>query len=254
MSADCRLPDGFVLHVFDRVESTNDEAKRLAEGGAASGQVLVAAEQTRGRGRYGRAWSSPPGNLYASVLLRPRRPVAHTAQISLVAGLAMAEAIERFGPADCRVTLKWPNDVLLGPAKTAGLLLESGGGPGRGRPWLVVGSGVNIVSFPEDVPYPATCLQREGFAPSPPPLALLEAYVWRLDDWLARWRRLGFGDVRQAWLARSPHLGQAIRLRLADEEVRGRFVDLTGTGALLLEEAGGGQREITAGDVFYGSS
>lgn len=254
MSTDCRLPGGFVLHAFDRVESTNDEAKRLAEAGAASGQVVVAAEQTRGRGRYGRPWSSPPGNLYASVLLRLSRPVAQTAQISLVAGLALAEAIERFGPADCELTLKWPNDVLLGRAKTAGLLLESGGGPGRGRPWLVVGSGVNIVSFPEDVPYPATCLRREGFAETLTPLALLEAYVWRLDDWLARWRRLGFADVRRAWLARSPHLGEAIRLRLAHEEVRGRFVGLTPSGALLLEEAGGGRREIAAGEVFYGSS
>lgn len=245
-----RLPDGYVLHAFDRVGSTNDEAKRLAEAGAASGQVVVAREQTRGRGRYGRTWASPPGNLYASVLLRPHCVLAETAQLSLVAGLALAEALERLGPPGLELALKWPNDVLIRGAKTAGILLESGPSAGDGGLWVVIGSGVNIASHPEGVPYPATALARENFAADLEPLAVLESYLAALDAWLARWRSGGFADVCSAWRARSWRLGEEIRLRLAREELRGRFVDLTSTGALLLEGIDGVRRELGAGDVL----
>lgn len=246
-----RLPDGYVLHLFDRVGSTNDEAKRLAEAGAASGQVVVGREQTKGRGRHGRSWSSPPGNLYASVLLRPDCSLAETAQLSLLASLALVEALERLGPPGLDLALKWPNDVLIRGAKTAGILLESGHAPGTAGRWVVIGSGVNVASCPDGLPYPTTALEREGFAPAP--LAVLEAYLQSLDVWLARWRRSGFAAVRSAWRARCHGLGQEIRLRLEHEELLGRFVDLTSTGALLLESADGRRRELAAGDVLYGS-
>src|SRR5690606_31944179 len=119
------LPPGYVLHAFDRVESTNDEARRLAEQGAAAGAVVVATEQLKGRGRHGRAWASPPGNLYASLLLRPEAGLAEVAQLSLVASLALAETLIALGPPAANVRVKWPNDVLVRGAKVAGLLLES---------------------------------------------------------------------------------------------------------------------------------
>lgn len=252
MSAPPGLPEGFLLHAFDRLPSTNDEAKRLAEAGAAEGQVVFALEQTRGRGRHGRQWHSPPGNLYASVLLRPGCPMADTAQLSLLASLALAGALVRLGPPDLDLALKWPNDVLLGGAKTAGILLESAARPDGGVDWVVVGSGVNIVSHPMDTPYPATALAHQGFAPMEP-AALLDAYLGALARWYARWRAEGFAPVRAAWRARSLGLGARIRLRLEDRELEGRFVDLSATGALVLEQADGSRREIAAGDVLYRS-
>jgi BirA family biotin operon repressor/biotin-[acetyl-CoA-carboxylase] ligase len=245
-----RLPDGFVLEAHDRLASTNDEALRRAEAGAPAGLVVTAHEQTSGRGRHGRAWASPPGNLYASVLLRPDCPMVVAAQLSLVAGLALGEALVRLGPPDLDLQLKWPNDVLIGGAKAAGILIEGTSDAAGITSWVIVGSGVNIGSCPGDTPYPATFLLREGFAPLPP-LAVLEAYLFELDRWLARWREGGFGAVRQAWLARGFGLGGEIQLRLAGGEFQGRFLDLTDSGALLVEHAGGGRREIAAGDVFY---
>lgn len=253
MSLTCRLPPGFVLHAFDTVGSTNDEARRLAEAEACEGQVVFAKQQTRGRGRYGRRWQSPPGNLYASVLLRPVCPPGEAARLSLLAGLALAEAIERFAPHGMDLALKWPNDVILRGAKTAGVLLESATGADGNSTWVIVGTGVNIVHHPQDVPYPATALRREGFAATLGPVDLLEAYLERLAVWLGRWRAGEWAGIRTAWRARSYGLGHDIRLRLAKEELSGRFIDLTCSGSLLLEQADGVRREIAAGDVLWGN-
>ena len=158
VNAGPQLPPGYVLRAFDRVESTNDEARRLAEQGADAGVVVVADQQLKGRGRHGRIWQSPPGNLYASLLLRPDCSIAVSAQLSLVASLALAEALVALAPPDADVRVKWPNDVLVRGAKVAGLLLESAADAGERVAWVVVGSGVNIDSAPADTPYPATAL------------------------------------------------------------------------------------------------
>jgi BirA family biotin operon repressor/biotin-[acetyl-CoA-carboxylase] ligase len=245
------LPDGFVLCELERVGSTNDEARRMAEAGAAPGLVVLAGQQTSGRGRHGRAWASPAGNLYASVLLRVEGPLAASAQLSFVAGLALADALSRHAPAGIEPRLKWPNDVLIGRAKVAGILLESvGKANGADAASIIVGTGVNIVSSPPDTPYPATSLVEQGFA-AITPRALLGAYLGALDGWLQQWREAGFAGVRTAWCARGLGLGERIRLRLEREELLGRFVDVTTGGALLLDLEGGGRREIAAGDVFY---
>jgi BirA family transcriptional regulator, biotin operon repressor / biotin---[acetyl-CoA-carboxylase] ligase len=245
------LPDGFVLCELERVGSTNDEVRRMAEAGAAPGLVVLAGQQTSGRGRHGRAWASPAGNLYASVLLRVDGPLAASAQLSFVAGLALADALSRHAPAGIEPRLKWPNDVLIGRAKVAGILLESvGKANGADAASIIVGTGVNIVSSPPDTPYPATSLVEQGFA-AITPRALLGAYLGALDGWLRQWREAGFAGVRTAWCARGLGLGERIRLRLEREELLGRFVDVTTGGALLLDLEGGGRREIAAGDVFY---
>ncbi len=249
MTFEARLPDGYILQAHDRLASTNDEAMRLAAAGAPAGVVVLAREQTRGRGRHGRAWASPQGNLYASVVLRPDCAMAVAAQLSLVAGLALAETLAALGPADLDLALKWPNDVLLGGAKTAGVLLEGSSDADGRAAWVVIGTGVNLASCPDDTPYPATCLACEGFADLSPQ-ALLEAYLASLDGWLGRWQSTGFGAVRQAWLARALRLGGEIRLRLERGELFGRFLDLTDTGSLLLEQEGGRRREIAAGEVL----
>jgi BirA family biotin operon repressor/biotin-[acetyl-CoA-carboxylase] ligase len=243
------LPPGYALYAFDRVESTNDEARRLAEQGAKAGVVVVARQQIKGRGRHGRIWQSPPGNLYASLLLRPDCTIAASAQLSLVASLALAEALVALAPPEVDVRLKWPNDVLVRGAKVAGLLLESAAGANERPAWVIVGSGVNIESAPSGTPYPATALRLEGFPPLEP-LDLLARYLGALDRWLARWREGGFPAVRPAWLALGSGVGERIRLRLPGEELAGRFLDVTEQGALLLGEEGGRRRQITVGELL----
>jgi BirA family biotin operon repressor/biotin-[acetyl-CoA-carboxylase] ligase len=176
--------------------------------------------------------------------------MAVAAQLSLVAGLALGEALVGLGPPDLDLQLKWPNDVLINGAKTAGILIEGASDAAGRAAWVIVGSGVNLISCPQGTPYPATCLAREGFA-ALTPLAVLEAYLAELDHWLDRWHGAGFGAVRRAWLARGFGLGSEIHLRLDRDEFKGRFLDLTDTGSLLLEQAGGRRREIAAGEVFY---
>jgi BirA family transcriptional regulator, biotin operon repressor / biotin---[acetyl-CoA-carboxylase] ligase len=245
-----QLPHGYLLHAFDRVESTNDEARRLAEQGAAAGAVVVADEQLKGRGRHGRAWASPPGNLYASLLLRPEGTLAEAAQLSLVASLALAEALIALAPPAADVRVKWPNDVLVRGAKVAGLLLESAAGADERVAWLVIGSGVNIASAPAGTPYPATALRYEGFPPVTP-MDVLGRYLSALDGWLARWRSGGFATVRPAWLALGSGLGDRVRLRLGREEVAGRFLDVTDQGALLVAQDDDRRRQITAGELLF---
>lgn len=244
------LPDGFRLLSLPAVASTNDEVRWRAESGAPAGLVVVAEEQTSGRGRYGRPWSSPRGNLHASVLLRPNRPLAEIAQLSLVAGLALVDALRAHAPQASDVRLKWPNDILIGGAKVAGLLLESGDGPAGCGTWVIIGSGVNIESAPCDTPYPATCLRHQGYVDLAP-LELLAGYLQALAAWLDRWQVQGFAGIRTAWRQRAFGLGGAIGLRLEREEIRGRFIDLSDNGGLMLEQAGGQRREITAGEIFY---
>jgi BirA family transcriptional regulator, biotin operon repressor / biotin---[acetyl-CoA-carboxylase] ligase len=248
--AERHLPEGYVLRAFDRVESTNDEARRLAERGADPGVVVVAGEQVKGRGRHGRLWHSPPGNLYASLLLRPECTIAEAAQLSLVASLALAEALVTLGPPDADVRVKWPNDVLVRGAKVAGLLLESAAGADERVAWLVIGSGVNIASAPEGTRYPATALCYQGFPPVTP-LDVLERYLAALDAWLSRWRAGGFAAVRPAWLALGSGVGERVRLRLGREELAGRFLDVTEQGALLVAQEGNRRRQITAGELLF---
>lgn len=244
------LPADFMLHHVETIGSTNDEAARLASSGAPTGTIVLADRQSKGRGRLGRTWQSVPGNLHASILLRPDCTLQAAAELSLLAGVAFAELLARHGPDDLDITLKWPNDVLIDGAKVAGILLESGGAEGGRLTHVVIGIGVNVAWSPDDMPYPVTSLAAAGFA-AKPPKDWLFAYAADLADWLDRWQRGGFAVVRDAWRARSYGLGGPIRFRQGQEDVAGRFVDLTEGGALLIERADGIRHELTAGDVVF---
>ena len=205
---------------------------RLGAAAAPAGTIVWAREQTAGRGRRGRPWASPPGNLYCSVLLRPRPPRADWGQVSFVAAVALAEAVARAAPG-VSPRLKWPNDVLVAGRKLAGILLEADGDA------LVAGIGVNVASHPDG----ATSLAREGATADV--AALLTEVATALLDWLERWEAAGFAPVRAAWLERAVGLGGAVQVRLADETLSGTFAALDEQGALVLD----GGRRISAGDV-----
>lgn len=245
MTAAPELAPPFRLIAYEQIGSTNDEAKRLAEAGADHGTVVWAAEQTAGRGRRGRYWHSPRGNLHSSFLLFPRCPLHEAAQLGFVTAVALREALREICPVG-RFECKWPNDVLCHGLKVAGILLETAGQ----ADWMVVGVGVNVVAAPDPALYPATCLRGVGC----PATAgeVLAALCRNFGVWYDTWRQQGFPPVREAWLAGACGLGRPAEARLADGEVvRGIFAGLDAGGALLLTSADGGQRSVLAGDVFF---
>lgn len=243
------LPPPFRLFAFEQLTSTNDEARRLAAQGAPEGTVVLATTQTAGRGRRGRHWDSPPGNLHCSLVLRPDCALADAANLSFVAALALGDAVAPALAPGVRLGFKWPNDVLLNGRKTAGILLESSTREGR-LEWLVVGVGTNVERFPEGTPFPATSLHAEGCTQVTVG-GLVNGFCRCFDQWYERWRTGGFAPVRAAWLERAAGFNETIEVRLDPERLVGRFADLDGRGALILETPEGGVREVTAGDVFF---
>ena len=241
---------GYRLIIRDEVASTMEEARRALDHGEPGKLWIVARSQNAGRGRHGRQWGSPAGNLYASLLLTdPCEPVL-APQLGFVAGLALHDAAAKLlGPAAAKLKLKWPNDLLLGGAKMSGLLLE--GESRAGRLNVILGCGVNIASCPSDTPYPATYLKALA------PEASVEALLTALSDaWAKRfaiWSEPGgFGPIRAAWLERAAFLGETITIRLPEGPLQGRFAGLDPTGRLELE-AETGRRLIDAGDLFFGT-
>jgi BirA family transcriptional regulator, biotin operon repressor / biotin---[acetyl-CoA-carboxylase] ligase len=208
----------------------------LAREGAAEGTWLRAGRQTGGKGRQGRAWQSPPGNLHASTLVRVRPGDPPAPTLALVAAVALHEVVEIYAPP---VRIKWPNDLLFDGAKLAGVLLEREGDA------VIVGFGVNLASHPDSLERPATSLAAlGGMAPEPAPF--LDILARNFSRWLAIWRDRGVAPVRAAWLAAAHPLGTA----LVTPEGEGLFEGLDESGALRLRLADGSLRVIHAGDVF----
>lgn len=254
------LPPFFHPFFHESVGSTSEEVARLARDGAPEGTLVWAGEQTAGRGRRGRHWLSPSGNLYCSVLLRPDCAPAEAAQLGFVCGLALAATVERLLPPGKAVTCKWPNDVLIDGRKTAGILLEAeAANDGRCR-WVIVGMGANVAWHPEPAEgqFPATSLTAEG-ASRADPGAVLALLAPLLLAQRALWRKGGFAAVRRAWLARAFGLGEMMTVRLDDRILTGTFTGLDQRGGMILacRQDGGGGKEgavveeiVTAGDVL----
>jgi BirA family biotin operon repressor/biotin-[acetyl-CoA-carboxylase] ligase len=248
-----RLPAAYHLIALGTVDSTNEEARRRAALGEAEtpdGTLIWAESQTAGRGRRGRTWQSPPGNLYCSLVLRPECPVAKAAELGFVAALAVYDTVGSLAIPGTAAFCKWPNDVLVNDRKAAGLLLESEGSS-KGKPeWVILGVGLNIAHFPEDAEYPATSLYAEGTR-DVTVVDALETFARHFLTWTNRWLDDGFAPIRQNWLWRAKGVGETVQVRLERETLEGTFKDLDHDGALLLAEPGGRVRRIAAGDVFF---
>jgi BirA family biotin operon repressor/biotin-[acetyl-CoA-carboxylase] ligase len=182
------------------------------------------------------------------MLLRPDAAVARVPQLGFVAALALGEALDRLAGPELQLRYKWPNDVLVGGRKLAGILLESEMGATGRLDFVIIGIGVNLVSAPQNLEYPATSLADQGIS-GLTPAVLLEALITDFALWTARWREEGFAPVRTAWLRRASGIGEAIRVRLERLTLDGRFLDLDPDGALVLE-SDDGRRRIAAGEVF----
>ena len=244
-------PAGYRLAEFESLDSTNEQARRLAADGAPDGTVVWAKSQTAGRGRQGRQWQSPEGNLYCSIIIRPEMPAANAAQFSFVTALALGDGVSDLLPDGIEMRYKWPNDLLLNGRKAAGILLESSGAANGRLDWLVIGAGLNIETFPQiSGGYRTTSLRAVGARVLALP-DILTRFIVAFAHWRARWQNEGLAVVRDAWLERAGRLGEDITVRLPGEELRGRFGGLDESGALLLELTDGSRRAITAGDVFF---
>jgi BirA family biotin operon repressor/biotin-[acetyl-CoA-carboxylase] ligase len=240
-------PQGYGLKEFDEIDSTNEEARRMALAGERGPIWISAARQSAGRGRRGRTWVSPTGNLSATLLIAPGRPAGECAQLSFAAALAAADAVGSFG-ADARV--KWPNDVLANGQKISGILLESASQGGADPAWLAVGIGINLKHHPADTEFPATSLPALGLA-APEPREALSRLAASFAKWYEVWRAQGFAPIRDAWLVRAAGLGTRIRARLTTGETMGIFEGIDTNGALLLRETQDRVRAIAAGEVFF---
>lgn len=241
------LASGARVEIFDTLDSTSLEAKRRAASGDKGPVWIIALRQTSGYGRRGSEWRQAEGDVAATLLFRPEAPAEVLPQLSFVAALGVADAIRRFAP-KAGLALKWPNDVLAGGGKIAGILLELIGAAAS-PPHIALGVGVNIVSAPAGLDYPTARLIDliEGDPPHP------RAFVATLDEtftaWRKEWEREGFAGVRSEWLRRASGLGRPVRAQLPGEIVEGVFADLDLAGALILD-CGGERRTIAAGAIL----
>lgn len=236
-----------VRHVtYEMLGSTNAEGLARARAGERGALWISARAQDAGRGRRGSTWTSTPGNLFATLLLNDPAPPPLAPQLSFVAALALhdavAECAAQIGPL---LKVKWPNDLLLGGAKLAGILIEGESAPAFA---VVIGFGVNCTAHPDNAAYPATDLAAAG-APVEP-ARLLTALAQAMQHRLAQWARGdGFAGIRADWLKRAAGLGQDIRVRLPEREFSGRFEGLDDAGHLLVRGPAG-LTTVTAGEVF----
>jgi BirA family biotin operon repressor/biotin-[acetyl-CoA-carboxylase] ligase len=236
--------------VLDTVDSTMAEAARRAASGLAGPTWIMAHEQTTGRGRRGRVWSSEAGNLSATLVYKPEATPAEAARRSFLAAVALFEALA-IHVDRTRLSLKWPNDVLLDGGKVAGILLESAG-QGPYVDWLAIGVGVNLARAPEglgDAAFPPIAVADNGG-----PMVDPEEFLTHLADAFAteegKLDAFGFERIREDWLRHAARLGEVISARTGSEEITGVFETVDLAGNLMLRTAKG-PRAISAADVFF---
>ena len=242
-----QTPDAYRHLVFDILDSTNSEAQRQACAGADEGLWIIANRQEQGRGRRGRVWASETGNLFASLLIRPKCSPNLAALIGFVAALSIHDAIAHLVGNRHDVRVKWPNDVLVDGQKISGILLESSVSKSGLVDYLVVGIGINIAQAPQLPHYPATSLKDLGV------LVDRDTFMHRLFDHFAnrysQYAAHGFSSVREDWLLRCAHIDQRLHIINGNQQISGLFKDIDENGALILDVEGE-LRHIHAGDVF----
>ncbi len=256
LTGDLFTIDRYFFH--EVLDSTNREAARLADDGAAEGTVVVADRQTRGRGRLGRTWISPAGvNLYFSMILRPDIPIRHAAQLTLLAGLALAEEITTCmhrsvnGRPD-GLEIKWPNDLMLQGRKLAGILTEMRAEGDRPRQ-VVLGIGINVNGRSDALPPPLhgrAITLAEHLRETIKRSSLLAGFLSTFEQRYKLYLTKGFAPIRQAWLDHSNLLGRRVQVNLTAEKFSGRAVEMDADGFLLVKRDDGRLSRVVAGDVL----
>jgi BirA family biotin operon repressor/biotin-[acetyl-CoA-carboxylase] ligase len=258
---------GYRLRGYDSIGSTNSEALAAASAGDPGGIWFAARQQTEGRGRRGRQWESPHGNLAATLLIVPEADPTLAATLGFVAGVSLSTALSAILPGglvkigidgadglddNSRIALKWPNDVLADGAKLAGILLEASKLP-DGRHAIAIGFGVNAVAAPQGLPYPATSLVELGVSRTAEDVfeALSDAWV----DVFGVWNDgHGIGDVLKQWRASAAGIGAPVAVNQNGEVLRGIFETIDDAGRLIVRADDNRRIAITAGDVHFGAT
>jgi BirA family biotin operon repressor/biotin-[acetyl-CoA-carboxylase] ligase len=233
---------GWRLEVFEELASTSTLCAERARAGEAGGLAVLALRQSAGRGSRGRVWQAPEGNLNLSVLLRPRRPAAEAGMFALLAGVAVAEALESI--TSLAVTLKWPNDILFRQAKLGGILIDAVPS-GLGLDWLVIGIGINLREAPRIEGRRTTALGEHGV--ELPPQTVANAVLERLEHW----QDAPAAAIMQVWLARAHGIGTPIEVLAGGKLLQGSFAGLTPAGELLLRSEDRIEA-ISTGEVLLG--
>ena len=257
---------GYRLHGFDSVGSTSTEAVRAAQAGDIGDVWFAALRQTEGRGRRGRQWETPHGNLAASLLVVPDCDPAITATLGFVAGVALNRALGSLVPGaevklgidgadgqdQSRIALKWPNDVLADGAKLAGVLLEAQKRP-DGRMAIVIGMGVNVVAAPEGLPYPAASISALGWDVTAQAIlgALTDEWVDAVELWDGGRNVAG---ILELWRSSAAGIGAPVAVSRDGEVVRGVFETIDDAGRLIVRSNDNSRVAITAGDVHFGAT
>jgi BirA family transcriptional regulator, biotin operon repressor / biotin---[acetyl-CoA-carboxylase] ligase len=237
------------LLIFDEIDSTNEEAKRLIRSGVTGDFVIVAKSQTRGKGRLGRYWASPYGNLYTSILFNPKFDIELAPQISFLAAIAMGEVLGKIVDPES-IKYKWPNDIFLNGKKVAGILIESISVANDSTlRSMIIGFGVNIVKSPEYNTYPVTNLLLEGAELTSPDEFLndfMKEYLALID----LWQKEGFEPIRKKWLERAFGLGGQVSTYVNKKLVTGTFSSIDKAGNLVIKHKERGTIK-SSGQVFF---
>lgn len=236
------------LEVHEALPSTSDTVIARADAGEPAGLAVLARVQTKGRGSRGRNWESPSGNCYVSALLRPGGKMTAAGVWPLIASLAVADALTPLLPDPSRLTLKWPNDVLLGGNKVCGILLDLAAEPDGAVRWVVIGPGINLATAPVLADRKAACLRDEGVEPPPP-----EVFARALLAAIGHWHDQPVAAVHAAWLACAHPVGTQLTVRYAGKVLAGEFAGLSPDGHLLLHTPAG-TRTISSGEVLLAAS
>ena len=251
---------GYKLAAFDQIGSTNAEAMSRARDGERGPIWFVTSEQTAGRGRRHRPWIAPRGNLASSILEVTEVSPAVAATLGFAAGLALEAALRKVsveaalrsdGSDQLRFALKWPNDVLAGRQKLAGILLEAEAL--QNGLAVVVGIGTNVIAAPEGTPTPATSLNALGIQ-----IGAEELFKTLSDAWV-EFRGIwdngrGFAEIRSLWLERAAGLGEGIAIQTGNTTIEGTFDTIDETGCLIVRTAEGKRVPVAAGEVYFGTA
>jgi len=239
---------GHRLYYYPVTGSTNDDAFKLGIAGAPEGTVVVADAQTKGRGRLQRSWHSPAGsNIYTTVILRPQMDAARTPQISILAGVAVAEVLESYCPG--RVKVKWPNDILIDGKKVCGILSQAKAEVNK-VDFIILGIGinVNINQFPDEISNIATSLAMETGKIVSRQQLIISLYE-NMTKWYKQLLKDGFSQIKEKWLSLSQMIGQKVQVIFQEEVISGKAIDLDNDGSLILLAEDGKKIKASAGDA-----
>jgi BirA family biotin operon repressor/biotin-[acetyl-CoA-carboxylase] ligase len=241
---------GHKIYYYPETGSTNEKAFSLGIDGAPEGTAIIADCQTGGKGRLGRSWHSPAGtNIYTSVILRPQMESAGASRIPLMVGVAVAEVLDKY--AHAKISLKWPNDVLLNDKKVCGILSTAKITNGI-IDFVVLGIGINVnmydSQFPEEIHDIATSLLLDTGREISREELIISLYE-NLEKWYKQLAQKGFGGIREKWLSRTKMIGQTVQVVFKDEIVAGKAIGIDEDGSLILVDKENKEIIVSAGDA-----